>query len=56
MILSRMNSDQRVGMKVAGDVCRTRVARAGCRMKVAGEMVAGVMVARVIVARVNVAR
>jgi hypothetical protein len=31
-ILSRMKSDQRVGMKVAGDGCRTLVAR----VKVAG--------------------
>jgi hypothetical protein len=40
-ISSRMKSDQRVGMKVAGDDCRKRVAR----VKVAVVMVAGVIVA-----------
>jgi hypothetical protein len=44
-ILSRMKSDQRVRMKVAGDGCRTRVAR----VKVAGVMVAGVTIAGVAV-------
>jgi hypothetical protein len=44
-ISSRMKSVQRVGMKVAGDGCRTEFAR----MKVAGVMVAEVKVAAVLV-------
>ncbi len=42
-----MKSDQRVGMKVAGDGCRTGVGR----VKVAGVMVAEVEVAAVVVER-----
>jgi hypothetical protein len=44
-ISSRMKSDQRVGMKVAGDGSRTGVVR----VKVAGVMVAEVEVAAVVV-------
>jgi hypothetical protein len=44
-ISSRMKSDQRVGMKVAGDGCRTGVGR----VKVAGVMVAEVEVVAVVV-------
>jgi hypothetical protein len=46
-ISSKMKSDQRVGMKVAGDGCRTGVGR----VKVAGVMVAEVEVAAVVVER-----